>query len=48
MSGEKFSGCERSLGPGDLRDRLIDAYSVRSFVAHTGYSEHDQFFDTSF
>jgi adenosine deaminase len=27
-------------------DRLIDAYSVRSFVAHTGYSEHDQFFDT--
>lgn len=27
-------------------DRLINAYSVRSFVAHTGYSEHDQFFDT--
>ena len=25
-------------------DRLINAYSVRSFVAHTGYSEHDQFF----
>ncbi len=27
-------------------DRLINAYSVRSYIAHTGYSEHDQFFDT--
>lgn len=27
-------------------DHLINAYSVRSFVARTGYSEHDQFFDT--
>ena len=30
----------------DLYDRLIDAFSMRSFVPTTGFSEHDQFFAT--
>ncbi len=30
----------------DLYDRLIDAFSMRSFVPTTGYSGHDQFFAT--
>jgi adenosine deaminase len=30
----------------DLYDRLIDAFSMRSFVPTTGFSGHDQFFAT--
>jgi Adenosine deaminase len=30
----------------DLYDRLVDSFSMRSFVATAGYSGHDQFFDT--
>jgi adenosine deaminase len=30
----------------DLYDRLVDAFSMRSFVPTTGYSGHDQFFST--
>jgi adenosine deaminase len=30
----------------DLYDRLIDAFSMRSFVPRTGFSGHDQFFST--
>ena len=30
----------------DLYDRLIDAFSMRSFVPSAGYSGHDQFFAT--
>lgn len=30
----------------DLYDRLIDAFSMRSYVATTGFSGHDQFFST--
>jgi adenosine deaminase len=36
----------KALSDQTLWDKLIDAYSVRSFFPHTGYSEHDQFFDT--
>ena len=30
----------------DLYDRLINAFSMRSFVPHAGFSGHDQFFGT--
>jgi adenosine deaminase len=30
----------------DLYDRLIDSFSVRSFVPTPGFSEHDEFFST--
>ena len=30
----------------DLYDRLVDSFSMRSFVAHAGFSGHDQFFGT--
>jgi adenosine deaminase len=36
----------KALADQALWDQLIDAYSVRSYVPHTGFSEHDQFFAT--
>jgi adenosine deaminase len=30
----------------DLYDKLIDSFSMRSFIPYAGYSGHDQFFDT--
>jgi adenosine deaminase len=45
--------CEGKLVPAatvpanqDLYDRLVDAFSMRSFVPTAGYSGHDQFFAT--
>ena len=45
VSAAQFSG---NLTPENqvLYDRLIDAFSLRSFVATTAFSGHDQFFST--
>ena len=36
----------KALADQALWDQLIDAYSIRSYVPHTGFSEHDHFFAT--
>jgi adenosine deaminase len=45
VPAERLSGV---LSPADqdLYDRLVDSFSMRSFVATTGFSGHDQFFAT--
>jgi len=45
MPAAKLNGV---LGPADqdLYDRLVDSFSMRSFVPYAGYSGHDQFFST--
>jgi adenosine deaminase len=45
MPATAFSGNVTSANQ-DIYDRLIDAFSMRSFVPTTGFSGHDQFFGT--
>jgi len=43
--GKSFPAA-KALADQTLWDQLIDAYSVRSYAPHAGFSEHDQFFAT--
>jgi adenosine deaminase len=45
VPAKRLSG-QVSAADQDLYDRLIDSFSMRSFVPSTGFSGHDQFFAT--
>jgi adenosine deaminase len=45
ISATRLSGALKSADQ-DLYDRLVNSFSMRSFVPTTGFSGHDQFFST--
>ena len=46
VCGEGAVPVSAALRDESLYDRLVDSFSLRSFVPSAGYSGHDQFFDT--
>ena len=46
VSAAELNGSSLTPREQDLYDRIVDAFSMRNYVATPGYSGHDQFFST--
>lgn len=46
VPARELNGSSLTQGEQDLYDRVVDAFSMRDFVATPSYSGHDQFFST--